>query len=127
MKKEIYRKNFKCPNCGWQAEKQGVKDSWNHCPNCLGGIHEEDTDYGVCGGILEPIGIWVKKNGEWMILKRCSLCGEMQAVPKSPFDNPLKVLSVASKPLSSPPFPIERTEELTKMMGGSGEIGGKLP
>ena len=38
----------------------------------------------------------------------------------------IKVLSIASKPLSSPPFPVERIEELTRMMGGHGEIGGKF-
>ena len=37
-------------------------------------------------------------------------------------DNLIKVMSIASKPLSSPPFPIERMEELTRIMGGQGEI-----
>jgi hypothetical protein len=26
------------------------------------------------------------------------------------------------KPLTSPPFPIERIEEMTRLMGGSGEL-----
>ena len=50
----------------------------------------------------------------------------MTTTPLSHKDNLIKViLSVASKPLSSPPFPIERLEELTKIMGGRGEIGGE--
>ena len=121
---KLNKQRYKCPNCGWESDENQLDDPWDHCPNCLGGIHTEEMEYGICGGILEPIGIWVKKDGEWMILQRCSLCGEMLAVSKSPYDNPIKVLSIASKPLSSPPFPIERTEELTRIMGGSGDTGG---
>lgn len=71
---------------------------------------------------MEPVGIWVKTDDEWEIILRCRLCGEMRAVPVTEDDSPIKVLSIASKPLSSPPFPIERIEELTKRMGGQGEI-----
>ena len=39
-------------------------------------------------------------------------------------DSPLKILAVASKPLAFPPFPLERIEELTKIMGGCGDVGG---
>ena len=143
---------FRCPNCGW-TPSAGRKDSerpmnkeyqecptdpgpeeiLTHCPNCLAGIHgrnfadrsggtsEEEEE---CGGILEPVGIWVRGESEWEIIQRCSFCGEMTTTPLSHKDNLIKVLSVASKPLSSPPFPIERLEELTKIMGGRGEIGG---
>ena len=37
-------------------------------------------------------------------------------------DNPVKLMSIAMKPLANPPFPIERIEELTKMMGGEGSL-----
>jgi hypothetical protein len=37
-------------------------------------------------------------------------------------DNPMKLMSIAMKPLANPPFPIERIEELTKMMGGEGSL-----
>ena len=46
-------------------------------------------------------------------------------------DNRIKILSIASKPISAPPFPLERIEELTRrieeltrIMGGSGDTGG---
>ena len=35
-------------------------------------------------------------------------------------DNPMKLMSIAMKPLSQPPFPLERIEELTALMGGDG-------
>ena len=33
-------------------------------------------------------------------------------------DNPMKLMSIAMKPLCEPPFPIERIEEMTALMGG---------
>ena len=74
--------------------------------------------------VLEPISIWVKPNGQWEIIQRCRACGEMKNSPMSEDDSPIKILAVASRPLSSPPFPVERMEELTKIMGGRGDVGG---
>ena len=37
-------------------------------------------------------------------------------------DNPMKLMSIAMKPLTSPPFPIERIEEMTRLMGGEGSM-----
>jgi len=37
-------------------------------------------------------------------------------------DNPMKLMSIAMKPLANPPFPIERIEEMTAMMGGEGSL-----
>ena len=37
-------------------------------------------------------------------------------------DNPMKLMSLAMKPVSSPPFPLERIEEMTRLMGGDGEL-----
>lgn len=38
-------------------------------------------------------------------------------------DNPMKLMSIALKPLCLLPFPLERIEEMTKLMGGSGSTG----
>ena len=35
----------------------------------------------------------------------------------------MKLMSIALKPLSEPPFPLERIEEMTRLMGGDGELG----
>lgn len=64
----------------------------------------------------------MRENDAWEIVERCRFCGEMTTVEMSEKDNLIKVMSIASRPLSSPPFPIERLEELTRIMGGRGEL-----
>jgi hypothetical protein len=34
----------------------------------------------------------------------------------------MKLMSIAMKPLSLPPFPIERIQEMTRLMGGQGSM-----
>lgn len=115
---------YQCLNCGWTmpAEEQGEEP--DHCPNCLSSIHREDREGIECGGILEPVGIWVRSENEWEIVQRCRFCGEMRTSPMTEQDNRIIILSIASKPISAPPFPLERIEELTRIMGGSGDTGG---
>lgn len=37
-------------------------------------------------------------------------------------DNPMKLMSIAMKPVAMPPFPLEKIEEMTKLMGGEGKF-----
>jgi hypothetical protein len=37
-------------------------------------------------------------------------------------DNPMKLMSIAMKPLCDPPFPVERIEEMVAAMGGDGNL-----
>ena len=37
-------------------------------------------------------------------------------------DDPMKLISLAMKPAPSPPFPLERIEEMTRLMGCDGEL-----
>jgi hypothetical protein len=46
------------------------------------------------------------------------------STPVSDEDDPVLLLSIAGRPLSMPPFPLEKIEELTRMMGGAGDKGG---
>ena len=118
------RERYKCPVCCWTPAADELDNEWEHCPNCLSSIHSENEAVLECGGILEPVGIWVKPSGEWEIIQRCRICGEMKSSQMSEDDSPIKLLAIASKPLSCPPFPIEKMEELTKIMGGRGDVGG---
>lgn len=34
----------------------------------------------------------------------------------------MKLMSIAMRPLSQPPFPLERIEELTELMAGDGSL-----
>ena len=119
MSEHNFTKENLCPNCGqiWKPA-----DRQDHCPNCLCGIHHEDDDGEICGGTLEPVSVWIQEDGAWEILQRCRLCGHMTATPMTHKDSRIKVLSIASKPLSTPPFPVKKIRELTRIMGGQGDI-----
>ena len=82
----------------------GMEYTSDHCPTCLSALHtDEDPDYD-CGGVMEPVSVWVKSDGNWDLILRCKSCGEMENRPVVKGDNPIKLMSVASKPLANPPF-----------------------
>lgn len=92
----------------------------NHCPNCLTSLHldvEPGDRSADCGGLMEPIGVWVRKGGEWAIIHRCRRCGALSSNRTAADDNPVKLMSIALRPLTQPPFPIERMEELARELG----------
>ena len=120
--------SFICKVCGRLVEPEGAgTDHRNHCPNCLCSIHVDDTPgdrSADCGGTMEPVAVWVRNNGEWAIVHRCRRCGELGSNRIAADDNPMKLMSIAMKPLANPPFPIERIREMTRMMGGDGRFPG---
>ena len=100
-------------------------DHRNHCPNCLSSLHvdEEPGDRASdCGGIMEPVAVWVRKGGEWAIIHRCKRCGKLSSNRVAADDNPMKLMSIAMKPLCSPPFPLDYIEEMIALMGGDGRM-----
>ena len=127
MEKKIFTKNdngFICKNCGFEVQPLGYS-SRNHCPNCLHSLHvdiEPGDREADCGGLMEPVGVWVRSKGEWAIIHRCKRCGQMSSNRVAADDNPMKLMSIAMKPLTSPPFPIEHIEEMTALMGGEGTL-----
>ncbi|MBQ3266015.1 MAG: RNHCP domain-containing protein [Ruminococcus sp.] len=135
-KRKIYKKDyykthackesFTCKSCGHEVVPTGAGSNHrNHCPNCLCSQHldiEPGDRAAGCGGLMEPIAVWVRKNGEWAIIHRCRICGALSSNRIAADDNPLKLMSLAMKPIALPPFPVERLEEMTRLMGGDGEI-----
>lgn len=117
---------FTCRFCGREVIPTGAGSAHrNHCPNCLCSVHldNEPGDRAAdCGGLMEPVAVWVRKNGEWAVIHRCRICGALSSNRIAADDNPLKLMSLALKPITSPPFPLEKLEELTAMMGGDGEL-----
>lgn len=113
--------SFTCKVCGRLVVPEGAgSEHRNHCPYCLSSLHmdnEPGDRESDCGGIMEPIGVWVRKSGEWAIIHRCKRCGHLSSNRTAADDNPMKLMSIALKPLAEPPFPIERMEELAKMLG----------
>ena len=114
--------SFTCRVCGRPVVPAGAgSDHRNHCPNCLSSLHVDDEPgdrAADCGGIMDAIGVWVRKNGEWALIHRGRRCGVLHANRAAADDNPMKLMSIAMKPVAFPPFPLERIEELTALMGG---------
>jgi hypothetical protein len=55
-----------------------------------------------------PIAISVRGRGEWVIIHRCTGCGELKANRSAGDDSPLLLLRLAVKPLALSPFPLDR-------------------
>ncbi|WP_428938523.1 RNHCP domain-containing protein [Fontivita pretiosa] len=101
---------FVCRNCGRQVSPHacGTRHR-NHCPFCLWSLH---VDIGPgdrlqsCGGKMEPIGVWVRRDGEWAIIHRCQQCGLIRTNRVAGDDDPWAMMSLAARPLAQPPFPL---------------------
>lgn len=111
---------FTCRHCGREIVPEGAGSSHrNHCPYCLYSLHldNEPGDRAAdCGGHMEPVGVWVRKGGEWAIIHRCKRCSALSSNRIAADDNPLVLMSIALKPLTQPPFPIERINELNDLI-----------
>lgn len=117
---------FNCKVCGKEIHPEDAgTDHRNHCPYCLSSVHldNEPGDRAAdCGGVMEPISVWVRNNGEWAIVHRCKTCGALSSNRIAADDNPIKLMSIALKPLSNPPFPIERFKALQEVFDKESEI-----
>jgi hypothetical protein len=117
---------FTCRVCGRVVLPAGAGSAHrNHCPNCLTSLHldvEPGDRAADCGGVMEPVAVWVRGRGEWAVIHRCRRCGALSSNRVAADDNPMKLMSIAMRPLSAPPFPLERIEEMTALMGGDGAL-----
>ncbi len=108
--------SFTCRACGAPVGPEGAGSHHrNHCPWCLCSLHVDETpgDRACdCHGVMEPVAVWVRKGGEWAIIHRCRICGELCSNRVAADDNPALLLSMALKPLAQPPFPLDRVEEM---------------
>ena len=113
---------FTCKVCGRLVTPENAGSGHrNHCPNCLSSLHldvEPGDRAAGCGGIMEPVAVWVRRGGEWAVIRRCRRCGALRSNRVAADDNPVKLMSIAVRPLGQPPFPLERMEEMTARMGG---------
>lgn len=119
MKNQNKCSPFICRVCGASVTPDGAgTQNRNHCPMCLSSVHldNEPGDRSAdCGGIMDPIGVWVRKNGEWAIIHRCRRCGALSSNRIAADDSPVKLMSIAVKPLASPPFPLEYMDRFDKL------------
>ena len=135
---------IRCPNCGWTPSvlkesplneegtinEEGTTDqeqrnNLTHCPNCLYSIHldnepgDRDSD---CHGRMEPIGVWMRKNGEWAVIHRCTRCGKVSSNRTAADDNPMKLMALAMRPFGSRMIAPSAIRRMTVSM--EGEYGG---
>ena len=110
------KESFKCKACGRIVTSAGAgSEHRNHCPYCLTSFHldNEPGDRAAdCGGVMEPIAVWVRKKGEWAIIHRCRVCGALSSNRIAADDNPIKLMSIAMKPVALPPFPLDKMEDM---------------
>lgn len=108
--------SFTCKSCGAPVGPEGAGSRHrNHCPNCLSSLHVDEKPgdrASLCGGVMEPVSVWVRKGGEWALIQRCRLCGTFSSNRVAADDNPALLMSLAVRPLASTPFPLERIDEM---------------
>ena len=111
---------FTCKVCGWPVVPAGAGSSHrNHCPNCLYSLHldrEPGDRASDCHGRMEPIGVWVRKNGEWAIIHRCLRCGKIGSNRIAADDNPMKLMALAMRPFGSSAVSREEIRDMTVSM-----------
>lgn len=92
---------FICAHCGAPvpAAACGTRHR-NHCPFCLWSLHVDirpGDRASLCRGRMEPISLWMKEDGETMILHRCTICGSIKANRLAGDDDDLVVRNIAER------------------------------
>lgn len=108
---------FTCANCGRPVpiKATGIGHR-NHCPHCLHSVHLDDVPgdrAACCGAVMDPVTVWVRRAGEWALVHRCRACGRLSSNRIAGDDNETLLLSLAVRPLSAPPFPLDGLAGLT--------------
>jgi hypothetical protein len=109
MSKPFFSSTFRCGHCDFAVPTQapGTRHR-NHCPICLWSRHLDDVPgdrEADCGGLMEPVAISPRPDGEWMIVHRCRRCDELHRTRIAGDDDPIALMSLAVRPLARPPFP----------------------
>jgi|GEM_PF-139868 len=103
---------FRCRHCGQLIGTAGAgTKNRNHCPHCLHSLHvdnEPGDRASLCRSVMEPISVWVRRDGEWALLHRCKSCGTIHSNRIAADDNETMLLSLAVRPLANPAFSLER-------------------
>ena len=109
---------FRCRHCAADVSLDAPGTAHrNHCPNCLWSRHVDDRpgDRNAaedCGSSMEPIAVSVRGDGEWVLVHRCTGCGVVHLNRTAGDDQPLLLVQLAARPLTNPPFPLERLTKL---------------
>ena len=87
---------FVCVNCGKTVNPLGYT-SRNHCPHCLCSLHV-DIDPGdranECRGMMVPKGIEYNAKKGYVIVHKCTICGEEKRNKSAEDDNYDLILNI---------------------------------
>lgn len=111
---------FTCKVCGRLVTPGGAGSGHrNHCPNCLSSVHVDETPgdrAAACHGVMDPVAVWVRKNGEWAVIHRCRICGKLSSNRIAADDNPMKLMALALRPYGSETIPKRNVRGMVKNM-----------
>ncbi|NLE23354.1 MAG: RNHCP domain-containing protein [Actinobacteria bacterium] len=124
-------RQFTCAHCGRPVPPDAAGSRHrNHCPHCLHSLHLDEVpgDRAACC-VMDPVTVWVRGRGEWALVHRCRTCGRLSSNRIAGDDNEALLLSLAARPLSAPPFPLDGLAGLRAAgpSGGLGEGAGRGP
>jgi hypothetical protein len=83
----------------------------NHCHQCLHSLHVDIVPgdrKSACRGLMKPISVWIRRDGEWSLIHRCEKCGTIRTNRLAANDNEGVLLSMAISFITRLPFPPER-------------------
>ena len=79
MRMQPRNEGFLCGHCGVTVKPVLYGGSYrNHCPQCLYSKHVDTGTPGdranTCQGLMAPVGVFTRKNGEHVLVHRCEVC-----------------------------------------------------
>ena len=90
------KEDFVCGNCHQEIIGNGYT---NHCPHCLWSKHVDINPgdrLSPCQGLMEPISIELKQ-GNYLILHRCLVCGHEKINKTASDDDFETILALVKK------------------------------
>jgi DNA-directed RNA polymerase subunit RPC12/RpoP len=111
--KTLYKKNthlfnnkdsFKCHHCGMQVlvDMIGTKHR-NHCPYCLWSLHVDirpGDRVALCNGLMQPISVFARDDGEISIIHRCTVCGTLKINRIAGDDDHIQLIFILKKSMN---------------------------
>ena len=79
--RRVRNEGFVCAHCGMEVRPLASGSCRNHCPRCLWSKHLDvvpgDRAAG-CGGMMEPVAVQRDGRRKWMIMHKCTRCGDVR-------------------------------------------------
>ena len=97
MSREAENTGFDCIHCGQPIPRQLGGSYRNHCPRCLYSRHVDITPgdrAGDCGAAMEPVGVDHTGKKGFLLLHRCTRCGQVDRNRLAPDDDMDRVIEL---------------------------------